>query len=97
MVGDMLRPHDLKNYNFDKVDPWGYILQEIAWAIRSIHHTTSKGSPGQLVISRYLFLNIPYIPNWENIRAHKLLLANKNTIKENKNVLVLIIMLMIMC
>ena len=31
-----------------------------------------------------MLFNIPYIPNWENIRAQKQLLTNKNTIKENK-------------
>ena len=84
VVGDMLRTHDLNNHDFDELDPWGSILQEIAWVIRSIHHTTNKASPGQLVFGRDMLFNIPYIPNWENIRAQKQLLTNKNTITENK-------------
>ena len=84
VVGDMLRTHDLNNNDFDELDPWGSILQDIAWAIRSTHHTTNKASPGQLVFGRDMLFNIPYVPNWENIRAQKQLLTNKNTITENK-------------
>ena len=54
------------------------------WAIRSTHHTTNKASPGQLVFGRDMLFNIPYVPNWENIRAQKQLLTNKNAITENK-------------
>ena len=79
----MLRTHDFKNHDFDEVDPWGSILQEITWGICSTHHTTNKTSPGQLGFGRDIFFNIPYIPNWENIRARKHLLTNKNTINKN--------------
>jgi hypothetical protein len=41
----MLRVHDLQNYAFDKIDPWGPILQNIAYAIRSIYHTTTEATP----------------------------------------------------
>ena len=79
----MLRTHDVNNHDFDELDPWGSILQDIAWAIRSIYHTTNKASPGKLVFGREMMFN-PYIPNWENIRAHKQLLTNKNIIAETK-------------
>ena len=52
--------------------------------IRGTIHRTNKASPGQLVFGRDMLFNIPYVPNWENIRAQKQLLTNKNTITENK-------------
>ena len=30
VFGDMVRTHDLKQYTFDDVDPWGPVLNEIA-------------------------------------------------------------------
>jgi hypothetical protein len=44
----MLRVHNLKNYSFDEIDPWGPILQNITYAIRSAHHKATTASPGQL-------------------------------------------------
>ena len=67
----MLRTHNLNEYDFDEIDPWGPILQDVAYAIRATHHTTTKASPYQLVFGRDMLFNIPYTPNWENITAQK--------------------------
>ena len=83
VVGDMLRVHDLKNYSFDEIDPWGPILQNIAYAIRSTHHTTTNASPGQLVFGRDMLFNIPFTPDWTQIEHNKQKLINKSNIAEN--------------
>ena len=80
----MLCTNDLKNHYFNKVHPWGSILQEITKAILSTYHISNKISHSQLVFGRCMLFNIAYIPNWEDIRAQKQLLTNKNTIRENK-------------
>ena len=46
VFGNMVQTHSLKNYMFDEVDSWGPVLNEIAWAIHSAHHTTTKALPG---------------------------------------------------
>jgi hypothetical protein len=84
VVGDMLRTHDLNEYDFDEIDPWGPILQDVAYAIRATHHTTTKASPCQLVFGRDMLFNITYTPNWENITAQKQKEIIKNNNAENK-------------
>ena len=42
VVGDRLCTHNLNEYDFDKIDPWGPILQDVAYAIRATHHTTTR-------------------------------------------------------
>ena len=81
----MLRTHELKDHTFDEIDPWGPILQDIAWAIRSTYHTTTQASPGQLVFGRDMLFNIPYTPDWDGIKTRKQSLINKSNQAENKN------------
>ena len=51
VVGDMLHTNNLNEYNFDEVVPWGHILQDVAYTIRSTHHTMTKASLSQLVFA----------------------------------------------
>ena len=84
VVGDMLRTQDLKEHTFDSIDPWGPILNEVAWAIRSTYHTTNRASPGQLVYGRDMLFNIPYQPNWKDIALNKQKIINKSNAAENE-------------
>ena len=79
VIGDMLRTHNLNEYNFDEVDSWGPTVQDVAYVIRATHHITTKASPCQLVFGRDMLFDIPYTPNWENIMAQK----QKEIIKSN--------------
>ena len=83
VVGDMLRTKDLKEYTFDSINPWGQILNEVAWAIRSTHHTTNKASPGQLVFGRDMIFNTPYHADWDEIAKNKQKIINKSNVAEN--------------
>ena len=67
----MIRTHEVKDHTFDEIDPWGTILQDIAWAIWSTYHTTTQASPGQLVFGRYMLFNITYAPDWDGIKERK--------------------------
>ena len=71
VVCDMLYTHDLNEYVFDEIHPWGSMLQDVAYSISTTHHTTIKVSPGQLVFGRDILFSIPYTPTWENITAQK--------------------------
>ena len=81
----MARTYNLKEYTFDELDPWGPVLNEIAWAIRSTYHTTTKASPGQLVFGRDMIFSLPYSPNWDKITEQKQININKSNQAENKN------------
>jgi hypothetical protein len=64
VVNGMLRSFDLEN-NGEKVEtnddnPFDYFLQSIAWAIRSIYHTTLQATPCQLVFGRDMIHNIAF-------------------------------------
>ena len=83
VVGDMLRVHDLQNYAFDKIDPWGPILQNIAYAIRSTYHTTTEATPGQLVFGRDMLFDIPFTADWTKIEQKRQKIINKSNITEN--------------
>ena len=84
VVGDMLRAQSLNEYIFDEIDPWGPMLQDVAYDIRTTYCTTTKVSPGQLVFGRDMLFNIPYKPNWEDITAQKQKEITNNTTSENK-------------
>ena len=71
VINDMLRTHDLDNHDFDPKDPWGDMLAEVAWAIRSLYHSTLNATPGQLVFSRDMLFDIQHTPDWQNIRNKK--------------------------
>ena len=60
VVGDMLRTHYFKNHDFDEVDSWGSILEEITRAVRSIITQQIKPLLGNqfLVEICYLISNI---------------------------------------
>ena len=69
-----------------KWTPWGQFFKKLCG--KSIVPTTQQTKP--LLANQsltYMFINIPYIPDWENIKAQKQLLTNKNIIKENKKCL----------
>ena len=83
VVGDMLRTKDLKEHDFDPINPWGKILNEVAWAIRSTHHTTNRASPGQLVFGRDMIFNTPYHADWDEIARNKQKIINKSNVAEN--------------
>ena len=81
----MVQTHDLKQCTFDDVDPLGLVLNEITWAIRSTHHTTTKESLVQLVFGQDILCAIPYIPDWDKLAKQKEQEMNKNNFVKNKN------------
>ena len=52
VVGDMLRTHNLNECEFVEIGPLGPILQNVAYAIHTIHHMTSRSSSVQLSFGR---------------------------------------------
>ena len=79
----MLRTQDLDHHEFDPGDPWGDMLAEIAWAVRSLYHTTLNATPGQLVFNRDMLFDMRFNPDWENIRKRKRAQVLKDNEREN--------------
>ena len=84
VIGDMLRTHDLENYEFDHEDSWTDILASVAWAIRSSVHSTKEATPGQLVFGRDMIFHDTFRANWQAIHMHKVRDTLKNNERENK-------------
>ena len=79
----MIRTQDLDNHEFDPVDPWGDILAELAWAVRSLYHRTIDATPGQLVFGRDMIFNMLYNPDWKKMRERKRAQELKDNEREN--------------
>ena len=86
LFGDMVRTYNIKQYSFDNVDPLGPVLNETSWAIHSIHHTTTKVSPGQICFGRDMLFSMPFIADWDKIAENKKIIINKSKQAENKTV-----------
>jgi hypothetical protein len=59
-------------------------LADAAWAIRSIHHTVLKASPGAAIFGPDMLFDIPFIADWKTIGEHRQKLTNRNTDQENE-------------
>ncbi len=58
VLGNALRPFELKNKELNANEPWGPFLNAAAWAIQSTIHTTLDATPGQLVFGQDMLLPI---------------------------------------
>ena len=85
VVQDMLRTHDLENYDLDQNDPWSDILASVAWAVRSTIHTTLNATPGQLVFGRDMIFHDTYKANWQLIHSRKEKEMKRSNTQENKS------------
>ena len=80
---NILRTFELEDNFLDEKDPWSGFLSATAFAIRSMYHTTTQASPGQLVFGRDMILNIKHIANWKAIKDRKTKIIQKNNKREN--------------
>ena len=83
VINDMLRTNDLDNQSFDSVDPWGELLANIAWVLRSLTHSTLNATPGQLVFNRDMLFDLKYVADWRDIRTRKMKQVLKDNLREN--------------
>ena len=63
-IKNMFRCMDLDNVQVDLLDPWDDILASVAWAVRSLYHTTLGATPGELVFGRDILFNIRNKIDW---------------------------------
>ena len=54
------------------------------YAMRATVHTTLGTSPGAIVFSRDMFLNIPLVADWHMLTKKREHLINYNLARENK-------------
>ena len=59
---------DLENENSDEDNPFDYLLQSTAWAIRSTYHTTLQATPCQLMFGRDMIHNAAIKANWDGVQ-----------------------------
>ena len=59
-------------------------LQTAAYAVRATMHTTMKLSPGAMVFSRDMILNIPIVADFELLKQRKQALIHENLLRENR-------------
>ena len=56
----------------DKDDPFTGILVAFMFATQvTVHSSTTKATPSQLVFSRDAIVNLPFKADWESIRESK--------------------------
>ena len=65
VVGGILRTHDLNDYIFGEINPWGSIIYNIANAVCNTYYTTTKASPRRLTFGKNMLFNILRQPNWK--------------------------------
>ena len=78
-----MQTFNLDELDLDPIDPWGEMMANIAWAVRSTYHTVLQASPGQTVFGRDMLFNLEHIPDWKSIQARKQAMINKSTFQEN--------------
>ena len=60
-----------------------YILANVAWALRSLTHSTLNATPGQLVFSRDMLFDLKYVADWQSIRKRKEQQVRRDNEREN--------------
>ena len=71
VINDIIRTQELNSRDFEPVNPWGDILVELSWAIRSLYHTMLNTTPGKLVFSIDALFDMQFTPDWKKIRQRK--------------------------
>eukprot|EP00804_Cyclotella_cryptica_P007747 CCRYP_001363-RA/>CCRYP_001363-RA protein AED:0.73 eAED:0.35 QI:0/-1/0/1/-1/0/1/0/238 len=67
----------VESSNIDK------FVKNIAWAIRSRHHTVLKASPGAAIFGRDMLFNTPFLADWNKIGEYRQHQTDQNTEREN--------------
>ena len=83
VVHNMIKTHELDDYVFDYIDPWGEILSSVVWAIRASYHSTLQATPAQLVFGRDMLFNIRKVINWKLITDRKREQVRRDNDREN--------------
>jgi hypothetical protein len=58
-------------------------LDNLAWAIRSTHHTVLKTSPGAAIFGQDMFFDIRFVADWRKIGERRQSLTNRGNQHEN--------------
>jgi hypothetical protein len=80
----MLRTAELNMAKLVNASDINIFLTDVAWAIRSTHHTVLKASPGAEIFGQYILFDIPFIADWKTIGEHRQRLTVCNTDRENE-------------
>eukprot|EP00974_Lingulodinium_polyedra_P017240 1671478-Lingulodinium_polyedra.AAC.1 len=69
------RLQELEEVSAERIDEW---ITNMAWAIRSTHHTVLKSSPGAAVFGRDMLFDIPYVADWDEIGRRRQLQVDRD-------------------
>ena len=71
-------------YNYlEEHGPWSGILAAASFVEKITYNTMLQATPGQMVFGHDMFLNTPFILDWEDIRRRNPKLIDKNIQLEN--------------
>jgi hypothetical protein len=60
-------------------------LSDATWAIRSLHHTVLKASPGAAIFGQDMLFDIPFIADWKKVGENRQRLTDHDTAREIKS------------
>ena len=85
VVGNMIRTMGLDSIYLlpPPSDPFAGVIAAICYAVRSTWHSTLQATPGQIVFSRDMMLNIRHIADWNAMQERRQAVANNNNRREN--------------
>jgi hypothetical protein len=84
VLGQMLRTAELDMA--DSVTPNDidvFLLDNMAWAIRSTYYTVLKAYPGAAIFGQDMLFNIPFVADWRKIGEQRQSLPNRGNQQEN--------------
>ena len=75
VIGNMSLTFELAEHEFNPNDHWSDLLASVAWAMHSAHHAVLQATPGQLMFSCNMLLNVKHNTNWDALeKCHQTLI-----------------------
>ena len=84
VIGNMLRTAEIDMSETVTAENISEFVCNVAWAIRSTHHTVLKSTPGAAIFGRDMLFDIPFIADWNKIGEYRQAQTDRNTMLENK-------------
>ena len=83
VIGNMLRTRELDMAPTVTEQDVEDFLVDVAWAIRSTHHTVLGSSPGAAIFGRDMLFDIPYTADWNKIGLRRQQQVNRDAERIN--------------
>ena len=81
-IANMLRTKELEKVIVDDTTIPS-LMSSVAWALRTVYHSTLKSSSGQLTFGRDMVINSTYLANWHQISETRAQNTLRTNLREN--------------